>query len=63
MQTKLYAMIEDIRAQIFLYIKKSRYYSLEMDELTRVYNCADFIAFVGYDEKNGIIEDVFFCTL
>lgn len=56
-------MTEVILTQIVENIKKCTYFSLQIDESTDIRNCAKFIAFVRYDTKYSITENILFCTL
>lgn len=54
-------MSGNVKEQLILNVKASRFYALQLDESTDISNDANLLAYVRYEHNNSISEDFLFC--
>ena len=54
-------MANDVRGQLKEKLKKSEYFSIQLDESTGVANLAQFMCFIRYESGGSLEEDILFC--
>ena len=54
-------MADDVKNILIERIKRSRYYSIQLDETTDVANLANLLVYVRYEYDGAFHEDFLFC--
>ncbi|XP_072399546.1 zinc finger BED domain-containing protein 5-like [Diabrotica undecimpunctata] len=60
-KNRILDMSGNVKKQLILNLKASRFYALQLDECKVISNDANLLAIVRYKYNDGIIEDVLFC--
>lgn len=61
MARRISEMTEIVREQLNEKIKRSEYFSIQIDESTDVSNCAQFLCFIRFEADGSIQEEILFC--
>ncbi|KAL1488389.1 hypothetical protein ABEB36_014863 [Hypothenemus hampei] len=54
-------MSNNVKKMLLSDISQSRYYALQVDESTDIVNCANLMAFIGYEKNQEIQDNFLFC--
>ncbi|XP_071052621.1 zinc finger BED domain-containing protein 5-like [Onthophagus taurus] len=58
---RIFEMAENVENEIIMRIRKSKFFSLQLDESTDCQNAAQLICFAKYGYKNEVVDDFLFC--
>ncbi|XP_071054694.1 zinc finger BED domain-containing protein 5-like [Onthophagus taurus] len=58
---RIFEMAENVENEIIMRIRKSKFFSLQLDESTDCQNVAQLICLAKYEYKNEVVDDFLFC--
>ena len=62
MKRRIDKISDNIKVNLFVRIRKSQYYSLQLDESTDCNNKSWLLCYIRYEFENNFDEDILFCN-